>query len=312
MKKILIAALFAVAFSGFADDAVPGSKPVSAVHSNSVRIAAWNMKWFPSGYPVKAGDKPNAQSEYKRINSAARFIRRENPDIVMFEEMRDLATCTNLLAQMDVKGWQVSACSEFPKVPDMEIPTHQNAIISHYKAVDSGFREWKFMEEVRPPRGFVYAVLDIDGRLVACFGIHLKSNYIGDDVEDKDAQAKINTKMREVSAKQLVAAVGEFCAKDYGGRKISDVFIGGDFNSSIFDKAYAGEKTMQIFKDAGFSDCFDGVPEAERYTMPESKRYKATVFDYMLHRGPAKTSDPKVAIKQYTSDHQMISVAVGF
>lgn len=286
--------------------AVPEVAP--SAPSSVFRVSAWNMKWFPSGFPLKDGAEPNAKYEYYRIDTAARFIGNHiRPDVLLMEEIRDEKTCAELIGRMNSGDWKVVACSAFPPVPEAEIPTHQNAIISRFEKVESGFAEWQQVDGLTPPRGYVYAVLDIDGRLVAFFGVHLKSNFIPDEVEDKEAQARLNARLREISAGQLTNAVSRIIARDFGGRKVSDVFVGGDFNSSVFDAAYKSEQTVKILEKAGFSDCFAALPETNRYTMVESKYYPPTVFDYIFHRGLAITSSPEVSDECVTSNNKKLS-----
>jgi hypothetical protein len=42
-----------------------------AIAADGVRVGAWNMRWFPSGYPITDSSKRDPQREYKRIDSAA-------------------------------------------------------------------------------------------------------------------------------------------------------------------------------------------------------------------------------------------------
>lgn len=305
MKKYLIPLFVtAVLLSGCASNDIHGTA------GNNVRIGAWNMEWFPVGHLLKEGEVSNPTNEARRISSASRFMRWQEMDVVMLEEMRDKATCEALVAGINRPTWQVNVCSEFPTPPEFTVPTHQNAIISRFHAVDSGFVRWKAEGEIQPPRGYSWAVLDINGELNLFCVVHLKSNYIKDDVEDKDAVAKINRTMREMSARQLVTAIDKMSTKEYNGRKIVNTIVGGDFNLSIFADAWKGERTIQTFLDAGFVDVFANVPLKDRYTMPETKWYPTTVFDYLLIKGPAKFSGPEVSIPQYTSDHQMVTVVL--
>lgn len=286
---------------------------------SGVRVAAWNMKWFPLGRPLPLDNSAETDKaresrlgwEKRRLSSAARFIRWQDADIVLLEEMRDRKTCEELVSQPCFTNWRVNACSEFPLVPDATIPAHQNAIVSRFQTVDAGFGLWRQATNgLAPPRGYVWAVLDVNGRLAAFVGVHLKSNYIDAGVEDKEAQAKLNTALREESARQLVAFADTLHGKRYGDRRVKDVFLAGDFNTSFFDKTYAGEKTLPFVRSAGYADCFAKVPEKLRFTMPESKWYPPTVFDYIFHKGEWVVSGPEVSIPSYTSDHQMISVVV--
>ena len=57
---------------------------------DGVRIASWNMKWFPVGYPVLEEKDRKPEREGKRIAHAASFIAWQQADVVLLEEMRDL------------------------------------------------------------------------------------------------------------------------------------------------------------------------------------------------------------------------------
>ena len=308
MKKVFFiftAALFAVTlFAG----------------TNDVRISAWNMKWFPSGYPITEDKAPNPKQEAKRISSAARFIRWQQTDVALLEEMRDLATCEALIsvptgtnsAPLKTQGWKVNVCSDFECPTNAPVPTHQNAIISKFDAVYTNCVTWTPKDEVIPPRGFVCAVLDINGHLTGLIGLHLKSNFIEDECTNKVFEAQLNRKKRELSAAQVVAFADELLEKEFNGRKVEDVFVCGDFNTSIFDEKYNGEKTVPTFLEKGYEDAHASLPtnNFKRATMPKSKWYPPTTFDYIFHKGAGKLVNPDIAPAQYTSDHQLISVSL--
>lgn len=309
-RKALFHAAFAALFSILVGCDASEESSASSPSGATVRVAAWNMKWFPAGHPVsKPGDR-SMKDEWRRADSAARFIRWQRADVVLLEEMRDMEACDMLCTNAALQGWSVDALTAFETAPDAAVPAHQNAIVSRFTPLDAGWRRWKGREGVLPPRGFVWAVYDFGGTLCAVVGVHLKSNFIPQDAENADALPAINRKMREVSAQELAEFARELEGRDYGGRHVAEVIVAGDFNTSIFDDKYAGEKTVPTMLEAGFRDCFDGV--MERDTMPESKWYPATCFDYMFARGPAEFHAPAVAPKSWTSDHQMISASFDF
>ena len=289
---------------------VAGGEKEPCEPTNGVRIAAWNLRWFPAGYPLKPGTEPDAKHEYERTDSVARFIRRECVGVVMLEEVRNRKVLEALVANKALDGWRINSISDFPATYGAAIPTHQNAVISKFATIDSGFVKWRRRKGIFPPRGFVWAVLDTGTNLTAVIGVHLKSNFISDDVEDKAIEAAKNTRKREESAQQVVRFAESLLGKVYDGRKVSDVFVAGDFNTSYCDPAYAKELTLHYMKDAGYRDTHTSLPEARRYTMPRSKWYPPTVFDYIFHKGTHVTKEPNVAEKQYTSDHQLISVVL--
>ena len=270
---------------------------------DQVKICTWNMRWFPSGSPVK---KP-AKDEYKRTDSAARFLNWQKVDVVMLQEVRSAEVVTNLVKQMERPNMKVAACTEFPTLPTDPVPAHQNAIITHYPVIESGFAAWKQEGELVLPRGYAYAVIDCEGTLVLCFSVHFKSNFIAEG-EDPETTPIINRKTREATARQFVAIADEFSKKEYDGRKIDAVFLAGDFNTSIFDPNFAGETTIQTIKDGGYRDVYADVPVEERETMPATKWHASTVFDYIFYKGNKKLNDPYIAPKSWTSDHRLVSI----
>ena len=303
MNRIPLAALAIwLAVPALAQDR-PQNYSVQPKEPEEVRVGAWNMKWFPSGSKTP---KP-AKDETRRIGSAARFLRWQMMDVVMFEEMRSAEVCSNLVGHAALEGFRVNACSRFPQQGGF--PQHQNAIVSRYPAVDAG---WKLFDrgKTSPPRGMVWAVLDIGGSLYGFVGVHLKSNYIPWWAEDRDETAKWNRAKREDSAEQLVAFADGFLGKEYGERKVRAVFIGGDMNTSRFEEAYKDEKTIPIIMAAGYRDVFEGVPVEQRYTMLATRDYPNSVFDYLFVKGDVETARPETTPMQYTSDHRMIYVHV--
>ncbi len=275
----------------------------SIPQKNQIKVCTWNMRWFPSGSPVQ---KP-AKDEFKRTDSAARFLNWQKVDIVMLQEVRSAEVVTNLIKQMDRPDMKVAACTEFPTLPTDPVPSHQNAIITHLPVIASGYAKWEKTEELEPPRGYAYAVVDYDGSLVLCFSVHFKSNFIAAD-EDPEKTPIINRKTRELTARQFVAIADKLSNQEYNGRKVEAVFLAGDFNTSIFDENFKGETTIQTIIDGGYRDVYADVPQDKRETMPATKWHPSTVFDYIFYKGEKKLNDPYIAPKQWTSDHRMVTI----
>lgn len=270
---------------------------------DQVKICTWNMRWFPSGSPVK---KP-AKDEYKRTDSAARFLNWQKVDVVMLQEVRSAEVVTNLIKQMERPDMKVVACTAFPTLPTDPVPSHQNAIISHFPVLESGYAAWEKADGLEPPRGYAYAVLDCNGVLTLCFSVHFKSNFIAEG-EDKEKTPIINRKTRELTARQFVAIADKLSQKEFDGRKIEAVFLAGDFNTSIFDDNFKGETTIKTIIDGGYRDVYADVPQDKRETMPATKWHSSTVFDYIFYKGEKKLDDPYIAPKSWISDHRLVSI----
>lgn len=288
--------------SSCARQILPGGEP------EGIRAASWNMRWFPSGYPLENPEKRNSAREEERIAAAARFIAGEDVDLLMIQEMRSREICAVLVTNECLAGWKVNVCSDFPASPGSGVPPHQNAIISRFDALDSGFEPWKEQDGIKPPRGIAWAVYDLPGGVTAFLTVHLKSNYIPDGDPDPALAPARNRKMREISSAQLVEFAKMTISKKYNGKKVSAVIIGGDFNSSLYGSAPDGEKTLSILLDAGFRDCLARVPSRE--TISGSKNYPPAAFDYIFSLGRRKCQAPVISQKTRISDHKMVSVLV--
>jgi endonuclease/exonuclease/phosphatase family metal-dependent hydrolase len=284
----------------------PSNYTVAPTPFGAIKVASWNMRWFPSGDKTP---KPKPEED-KRTDSAARFLRWQNLDVVMFQEMRSAEVTSNLVNNAALEGFRVNVVSDFRPPYRNADAYHQNAIISKYPTVDAGFKEWtrRGKGEGAPPRGLVWAVLDIKGDLVAFITVHLKSNLIMPWVEDKDAEARSNTAKREESARQLVEFANTFKGKQYGNRYVQAIVIGGDFNTDPKQANFKDETTIPTVVNAGFADVFKDVPDSKRATLSETRSTPASCFDYLFHAGRGRLERPEVLPKQYTSDHAPVAV----
>ena len=309
MKAPRIASVFlAVCASiAFGQDR-PKNYTVTPTPAGAVKLASWNMRWFPSGTKEP---KPKKE-EARRIDSAARFIAWQNLDVVVMQEMRDARITSNLVnhAALRDRGFRVNAVSNF-RPPFRSVESyHQNAIISRFPTVDAGFKEFQRRNKGTgaPPRGLLWAVLDVNGDLVVFITVHLKSNMIPGYVDDKKAAAESNRAKREESARQLIEFANTFKGKQYGNRYVQAIVIGGDFNTDPTQADYRTENTIQTVINAGFADVSKDVPKAKRATMPETRNHPACCFDYLFHAGRGRLERPEVLPAQYTSDHAPVAV----
>ena len=302
--RLLFALLLASLFS-----ACLSSREPLAKEPDEVRIAAWNMEWFPYGQPAPIA----ADEQQTRVEAAAAFVRWRNPDVLLASEVTSALAATNLV--LSIAGdYAVSSCSLFT-TRDPNFSPQQTAIISRYPTLDWGWERWQpDAAGVRPTRGFTWAVIDIRGHLILFCCMHLKSNYIPEDQREDpvavDKALRASWAAREESARQMVARANALSAQTYDGRAVEGVFIGGDFNTCIFSDLFKGEKTLPILRAAGFRDCFVELPRDQRISFPEQDGYPASVLDYLLYRGTPPVTAPAVAPKQDVSDHCMISTAL--
>ena len=269
----------------------------------AVAVCSWNMEWFPSGWPEP---QPRA-TERRRIAAAAEGLRRGGvPDILMVQEIRDRATCDEFAAALG-GDLRTAVCSDFWNNPTNR-SLQQVAVLSRLPCVASGFEPWTAADFVYPPRGFAWAVFDAGGRRIACFDVHLKSNYVPEG-KDEARQAVLNRLKRELATEQLVRRIEAIAGRYASGRESPAVIVAGDFNTAAEDPRFAGEKTIRTILEAGLRDAFEGIPEAERPTLPASDMYPAATFDHIYSKGLGKPFSRRVGLSIETSDHRPVYAA---
>lgn len=270
--------------------------------ANRVTFASWNMEWFPSGWPEP---RPEAD-EAERIREAAAGLRREGvPDVLLVQEVRDAATCSNFLSALGDPGLSLAVCSDFWFSPTNR-GLQQLAVFSRYPVLAAGWEPWRVSDFVWPPRGFAWAVLDVRGERVAVFDVHLKSNYVPEG-GDEERQGVLNRLKREFAARQLLWRVEDVARTN--GLAAKALIVAGDFNTAAEDPRFAKEKTLSLFLRAGWRDGFEGIPESERPTLPEDERYPPATFDHLFWKGLRKPLDRRVGrFLPRVSDHAPIFV----
>ena len=276
---------------------------ISASAFGEVLCGTWNLKWFPSG---RAEHRASERVESANIADAADIVReglsgaKGAGAIIFLQELRDENACSNLIVAVGNTNLALASVSAF-RDWDRRLMWQQCGIATTLPVVEASWSYWKRSKGVSPPRGYAHAVVDAgkDG-LIACFCVHLKSNYGATRAETR-AQ---NALKREIAVKQLVDISKKIETAD--GRKIKRVIIAGDFNTDPRNKRFAGENTVQILVDAGFTNCFEGLPLEKRGTHPGTSRYPDSTLDYICHRGFEGGDEPVLSPAVPLSDHRMV------
>lgn len=264
----------------------------------------WNMCWFPSGKK----DLWLPDGEPSRIASAADILRKASPHILFLQEVRDREACDALAVAIGGRT-QTIACSAF--VDDAKVVTFQQcAILSNpdprcpgIRVLDAGFERWRRKGEIVPSRGYAYAVLDIGNKTVACYCVHLKANR---SRTFKGQQRDIYN--RELAVEQLLAAVRS--RQKIQGQRVDAVLIAGDFNTNLDDAAWVSENSLRRLDENGFSHCFQGVPAAERVTIPAKNSYPPVTFDHVFFKGFRLKTPGRVVPGAPISDHNPVVVTL--
>jgi len=265
-----------------------------------VKVATWNIEWFPSGLVFK---RAAPEVEQARVEAAAAVVKTYAPDILFAQEIRDAESAEKLIAATGIEGMKLDVITDF-KDNDGNPIFQQCAIISKYPVLDTRSERWRTFGVIDPPRGFAYALLDVNGELTACFTLHLKSNF-----QRTPRDHQLNILKRELAIAQLLRFI-DALPVGVDGRVISRFIIAGDINSSLDDPAYLSEGTIRNILEAGFNNSFEGVPPARRVTLPGTGRYPDVTFDYVFWKGFAKQTALRLAPKDDVSDHHMVIVTL--
>lgn len=261
-----------------------------------VRITTWNLEWFPNGSAREATPEKQAQ----RIQAAADVLKQLNPDILLFQEVRDYDACARLGEAMQPGAYAVAICSAFKG------GKQQEAIMAKIPAQAAWSEPWKSMEGIDPPRGFAFAWFKIGNANLGVYSVHLKSNLVthGDPV----AETAKNIRKREVAIDQLMTH-----ARDFIGAKIPAInrfVIGGDFNTNHDQPMFAGEKTLNSLTSGAYQSALEGIAFEQRITHPGSHGFPDATFDYFFGKN-VKFGKP-VITPSNVSDHLPVTCDVEF
>src|SRR5205823_2983397 len=266
---------------------------LSAAPPQTVRVAFWNIQWFPGRHP----NAPVA-SERAQIASVHRDIRRINADVIGMEEVRDFDNAT--IAISPLTGFKVDVVSDFPPREGQDVG-QQVAIASRFPPLSAWVEMWKANGPLVPPRGFAFAAYEVAPRhLLLVYAVHLKSNR-GEISED--------VAIREESMQQLIPHIHEM-KEAYGKLGRVSCIVGGDFNTAPDDSRFADETTTSNLRDDGFSWCWENIPFARRITLPADKLFPEACFDHIFVRNAKINSARVIQTSRRSSDHNAIFAEV--
>lgn len=230
-----------------------------------IRVATWNLKWFPGG-------RPNADASTKEAHIAqvASEVAKFKADVLLFQEVSDAVAMDRLTQHSHFPpGFTNHVVSTFKDQFSGAQGQQQLAILSRFPALSAWSEPWK-RGWANAPRGYAYARLQVgDGKFLNVYTLHLKSN-LGDPAA--------NTSKREDAAGQLLLHVQSQC-----GEKEA-IVVGGDFNTSLDDSRFAGDSTLRKIQKAGFFWTFEGMPHSDRITIPAYNSYPDACFDHLFSR----------------------------
>lgn len=267
----------------------------------AVLAGTWNLKWFPSG---RAEHRASPRMEAANVSDAADVIRANlrrgrSGRVLFLQELRDPLTCSNLISAIRDRNLHVAVATAYRDSRDNRLQWQQMAIVTDLPVIEADWRYARKAGRKFVPRGYAYALLDggKEGR-IACFCVHLKSNYGAYKVED----VKANAAKRLACIRQVLEAAAKVAAER--------TIIAGDFNADRFQLQFKDEGTFCVMEAAGFADSWEGASPAERGTHPGSTRYPDSTLDYVFHKGFRRIASRRLAPLDFVSDHRMVVVSL--
>jgi endonuclease/exonuclease/phosphatase family metal-dependent hydrolase len=155
------------------------------------------------------------QQQAKHIEIVRAEIKKLNPDILLLQEVGSEAAIQETLKPLG-EEWEVAMVSRFQQGGFLS--GQQLAIAARFPAESAWAEAWQ-SGWAGAPRGFAYATFMIQGKRLAVYCIHLKSN-LGEPI--------LNTAKREDSIEQLVSHIQ---SKEGRTLPADMIVIGGDFNT---------------------------------------------------------------------------------
>lgn len=233
----------------------------SAHCTEVVRVVTWNLEWFPGRKP--AATQAERDEHFKEVSMVLPQLR---ADVIVLQEVRNEAAAEQLAKELP--GFKVHVTSRFQDGFSGTPGEQQITILSKFPADAAWAEAWK-RGWANAPRGYVYARLQVSGKPLNVYGLHLKSN-LGDPVK--------NTAKREDAAEQLLAHVKTQVKPGEAA------LVCGDFNTSYDQVSLVGDSTLRKFEQAGFFWTFEGIPHKDRITIAGAGRYPDACFDHIFTR----------------------------
>jgi endonuclease/exonuclease/phosphatase family metal-dependent hydrolase len=249
-----------------------------------VRIATWNLEWFPGG-------KPNSSQAERLVQmSAAKDALIDiRPDILCLQEVRDWDSVADLVSILP--NFQTLVVSRFREMGASGPLSIQQVAIASNRPAEAAWSEPFKPSPATPPRGFSFAAIRRGKTVLLAYSVHLKSNR---------GETPTNIAKREEAARQLLAHVAEMESAYSENAKIVTV-IAGDFNTDPTDVRFASEETFAVLREK-FAWSWENVPLSNRVTNPANGRYPDACFDGFLVRGARILSCKPISIGG-VSDH---------
>lgn len=250
-------------------------KTVDLEQKKFLRVATWNIEWFPAGMRQDALENVQWQTA-----AVATLIKEIKPDILLTQETRNLGALISLNNNLGSDSFNHLASSWFND-------ENKESQLNNKIQQQVGFLSlvpWTDIWEVdfstlpskdRPARGWLAARFEVGTLKFVVYNGHLKSNFGAANLEDRASNY----------AKRL-AAIHEL-KKDLERQNLDPyrdkILICGDLNTDFFAKEFEDEKTLSELQNMGFTHTFGYHERENRITLPAraGEPYPDGTFDYI-------------------------------
>ena len=262
-----------------------------SVFSDRIKVATWNLQWFPGKKP--GGGDPKTISDH--LNAVKAELEKIDPDILLLQEIRDPSFVAQILEVLPDHSLHVM--SDFSG--NLEV-----GISARFPATEGYMEEFIAGATDDPPRGFAYAAFAIGNNVLGVYSVHLKSNSGG----ISETAGK-----REESARQLVLHAKKM-EERFSKEGISfTALIGGDYNMDPTSSKWDSDNTFGVLEEGGFEWTGNGLAKEEIISWLSNGQYPDAVFDHFFIRGEDNGYTKPVTQKtdRGPSDHRAVIIELG-
>lgn len=226
-----------------------------------LRIASWNIEWYPAGQRQGAEGPANLQTA-----AVAAMINEIQPDILAVQEIRNLAALQRLNRNLGLWPFSHLAASWFYRVnaegsPDPGRIEQQCGWLSRHPWEEVWELDFAALPHPnRPPRGWLAARFRIGAATLTLYNSHLKSDY-GADTPEKFAA---NRRLRARAVSLLQDDFDRLGLDPYRDR----IVLAGDFNADIALVNREEESMFTELERLGFRMAQQPARRAEAITNP--------------------------------------------
>jgi len=229
--------------------------------ASTLRIASWNIEWFPAGQRAGAQDPSNLQTA-----AAAALINELQPDLLAVQEIRNLPALQQLNRNLGLWPFSHLAASWFYKpntsgTPPPERIEQQCGILSRHPWEEIWEIDFTpLQEKPRPARGWLAARFRIHAATFTLYTGHLKSDYGADSPE----KAASNRAQRAAAIRHLARDLERRQLDPYRDR----ILIAGDFNADIGTADRSQETLFDDLERLGFRSALQPARRTDAITVP--------------------------------------------